>query len=98
MSNVAAPPNLIAHKPSGCDYISWPAISTFRQCPVRYYFKYVLGLPEETVSASRLFGSAIHAAVEYYFAQLLAGSAPDVGALSTFILLPGTAGVSPMES
>src|SRR5262245_25864237 len=55
------------------DYISYSALSTYQQCPLRYYFRYVQELPEETVSASLVFGSAIHAAVELYFQELLAG-------------------------
>ena len=81
MSLAAIDPNQAAQELTGRDYISWSAISTFRQCPLRYYFRYVLGLPEETISGSLLFGSAIHAAVEFYFAELLAGTTPDVDAL-----------------
>ena len=34
------------------DYISYSAIHTFQQCPLRYRFRYLDGLPELTVSAS----------------------------------------------
>ena len=44
------------------DYISYSAISTYQLCPLRYYFHYIVGLPERTVSASLVFGSAIHRA------------------------------------
>jgi RecB family exonuclease len=64
------------------DYLSYSAVSTFQQCPLRYYFKYVLGLPEKTVAASLVFGAAIHAAVQFHFEQLLAGNpAPDLDTL-----------------
>jgi CRISPR/Cas system-associated exonuclease Cas4 (RecB family) len=58
------------------DYISFSAISTFQSCPLRYYFRYVLGLPEETVSANLVFGSAFHAAIQFHFEHLLAGDPP----------------------
>jgi hypothetical protein len=35
-----------------------------------------MGLPEPTVSASLVFGRAIHQAVEYHFNELLAGNEP----------------------
>lgn len=58
------------------DYVSYSALSTYQQCPLRYYFRYVAGLPEATVSASLAFGSAIHAAVEMHFQELLVGETP----------------------
>ncbi len=58
------------------DYISFSEISTYRGCPLRHHFRYVLGLPEPTVSASLVFGRAIHQAVEHHFNELLAGNQP----------------------
>lgn len=58
------------------DYLSYSAISTYRSCPLRYYFRYVAGLPEATVSASLVFGAAIHRALEYHFRELFADNAP----------------------
>ncbi|HND55289.1 MAG TPA: PD-(D/E)XK nuclease family protein, partial [Pirellulaceae bacterium] len=58
------------------DYISWSAISLYQSCPLRYYFRYIAGLPERTVSASLVFGAAIHRAVEHHFNELLAGNEP----------------------
>lgn len=46
---------------------------TFQGCPLKYRFRYIDGLPEDCVSSSLVFGSAIHAAVEFYFSQQLAG-------------------------
>ncbi|HEV3262761.1 MAG TPA: PD-(D/E)XK nuclease family protein, partial [Gemmataceae bacterium] len=60
----------------GRDYLSYSAVSLFQACPLRFYFKYVLGLPEETVTASLLFGQAVHAAVQFHYEQLLAGQPP----------------------
>jgi putative RecB family exonuclease len=75
-----APPG--GMKPTQRDYISYSAISTYQQCPLRYYFKYIAGLPEETVSASLVFGGAIHSAVEFHFRELLVGNpAPKVDTL-----------------
>ncbi|MGE3780284.1 MAG: RecB family exonuclease [Pirellulaceae bacterium] len=66
-------PAAVAQALTGRDYVSYSALSTYQQCPLRYYFRYVEGLPEETVSASLVFGGAIHVAVEHHFRQLLEG-------------------------
>jgi CRISPR/Cas system-associated exonuclease Cas4 (RecB family) len=64
------------------DYLSFSAISLFAACPLRYYFKYIAGLPEKTISASAVFGSCMHRAVQFHFEQLLAGrSRPDIRTL-----------------
>jgi putative RecB family exonuclease len=76
------PANEVAKKLTGRDYISWSALSTFRQCPLRYRFRYVDGLPEESVSSALVFGTGIHAAVEQHFqAQLSGDPKPDLDAL-----------------
>jgi len=75
----ANPANETARKLTGRDYISWSAISTFRTCPLKYKFRYVDGLPEESVSAALVFGTGIHTAIEQHFQAILAGDAqPDV--------------------
>ena len=67
---------------TGRGYLSHSAISTFQQCPLKYRFKYIDGLPEETVAASLVFGGAIHKAVEFHFQELLAGEqAPGIDEL-----------------
>lgn len=58
------------------DYISYSAISTFRSCPLKYKFRYIDGLPSQTVPSSLVFGSAIHCAIEEYFRAKLAGEPP----------------------
>lgn len=58
------------------DYISYSAIRTYQSCPLKYRFRYLDGLPEECVSSSLVFGSAIHAAMEFFFSQQLAGEDP----------------------
>lgn len=58
------------------DYLSYSAVTTYQGCPLRYYFRYVAGLPERTVSANLIFGSAIHCAVEHHFNELMQGNEP----------------------
>ena len=73
------PANDIAKKLTGRDYISWSAISTFRTCPLKYKFRYVDGLPEESVSSALVFGTGIHSAVEQHFQAILSGEEqPDI--------------------
>ncbi len=75
-------PNAVAEELTGRNYISYSALSTYQQCPLRYFFKYVAGLPEETVSASLVFGGAIHRAVQLHYQELLAGApSPDLDML-----------------
>ena len=62
-------------KPSR-DYLSYSAITTYQGCPLRYYYRYIAGLPEKSVSASLVFGSAVHRAVEHHFNELMAGNEP----------------------
>ena len=68
MITTAAPPTR--------DYLSYSAVRTFQSCPLKYRFRYVDGLPEECVSSALVFGSAIHAAVEFFYQQQLAGKEP----------------------
>ena len=76
------PANEVAKSLTGRDYISWSAISTFRTCPLKYKFRYVDGLPEESVSSALLFGTGIHTAVEQHFQAILSGDPkPDLDAL-----------------
>jgi putative RecB family exonuclease len=73
------PANEIAKNLTGRDYISWSAISTFRTCPLKYKFRYVDGLPEESVSSALVFGTGIHTAIEQHFQAILSGEEqPDV--------------------
>ena len=74
MTSVAEHPNEIAERLTGRPYTSWSAISTYQACPLRYYFRYVEGLPEATVSASLVFGGAVHRAVEHHYRELLVGN------------------------
>lgn len=58
------------------DYLSFSAIRTYQACPLRYYFRYVVGLPERTTAASLVFGSALHRALECHFREILADGEP----------------------
>jgi CRISPR/Cas system-associated exonuclease Cas4 (RecB family) len=75
--------NTMASRPkSKRDYLSFSALSLYATCPLRYYFRYVACLSEETISASLVFGAALHAGVELHFRELLAGNAaPSLDAL-----------------
>ena len=69
---------LMAGRPSERvrDYVSFSALSLYQRCSLRYYFRYVAQLPEGSISASLVFGRAIHRAIEFHFRELLAGNAP----------------------
>lgn len=68
--------------PKTRDYLSYSAVTTYQNCPLRYYFRYIAGLPERTVSSSLVFGSAVHQAAEHHFNELMAGNdAPSAEAL-----------------
>jgi putative RecB family exonuclease len=69
-------PSQTALLPLGRDYLSYSAVRLYQQCPLRYFFRYVRKLPERTVSASLIFGSAIHRAIELHFRRLQAQREP----------------------
>jgi len=76
------PANEVARRITGRDYISWSALSTFRTCPLKYKFRYIDGLPEESVSSALIFGTGIHTAVEQHYQAALSGDPkPDLDAL-----------------
>ena len=61
---------------TGRDYISFSAIRLYQTCPLKFFYRYIMGLPEETVSSSLVFGSSVHRAFEFHFRELLAGNPP----------------------
>ena len=64
---------------TGRRYLSQSAVRTFQTCPLRWHFRYSLGLPEPSVPSSLVFGSAIHAAIEHHYFELSARNpAPDL--------------------
>ncbi|MEZ6126866.1 MAG: PD-(D/E)XK nuclease family protein [Planctomycetaceae bacterium] len=58
------------------DYVSFSAISTYQQCPLRYYFRYVAGMEERFISASLVLGGAVHSAAEFHFNEIMIGNSP----------------------
>lgn len=72
MKRVLAPGG--AQPSAARDHLSWSAITCYRTCPLKYYFRYVVRLPEEAVSHSLLFGGAIHRALARYFTACLQGA------------------------
>ena len=63
-------------------HLSWSGISEYRLCPRRFYFRKIVCIPEESRSATLVFGGAIHKAVEsVYEAKLEGRKAPNARAL-----------------
>jgi len=84
ISTATMTPNDAVQRLTGRDYLSYSALNTYRACPLRWKFRYLDGLPETAVSASLIFGSAVHRAAELHFNRLLAGeSLPDLDELLT---------------
>lgn len=84
MSTVTVADNLneVAEQLIGCDYLSYSAVSTSQRCPLQFYLRYGTRLEEEMVSSALVFGSAIHAAAELHFNELMVGNpAPDLDML-----------------
>jgi putative RecB family exonuclease len=82
MTMLAGKPAAGQRRANSRDYISFSAIASYQGCSLRYYFHYVLGLPEETVSSALVLGSAIHSCLQFHFEELLAGNqAPNLDIL-----------------
>ncbi len=60
----------------GVDFISWSQLSTFRQCPLKYQFRYLDRLEPEFVSSSLLVGSSVHRAIEFHHRRQLESDEP----------------------
>src|SRR5436309_13818614 len=58
--------------------ISKSHIQTYLICPRKFYFQYVVAIPWEFVPASLPFGSALHAAVAFFYRALKHGEKPDL--------------------
>src|SRR5262245_38343180 len=69
-------PLKVVEPPGGWTHLSYSAVSLFQACPLRFYFRYVEQLPEQLVSASLVFGGAMHAALQFHFEELLIGNGP----------------------
>ena len=61
---------------TGRDYLSFSAIRLYQTCTLKFFYRYVVGLPEETVSSSLVLGSSVHRAIEFHFRELLVGNPP----------------------
>lgn len=57
--------------------LSVSQVVTFLNCPLDFYFRYILKVPEEP-SPNRDYGSRLHAAIESINRGLLAGKMPDL--------------------
>ncbi len=55
------------------DHLSYPQISTYLTCPLRYKFQYLEQFPPAFTSAALAFGSAIHEAVAAFYQTYLEG-------------------------
>ena len=62
------------------DYLSFSAIRLYQNCPLKFHFKYNLGLPDDTVSSALVLGSGVHRAIEFHFRELLSGNPPPSSA------------------
>jgi putative RecB family exonuclease len=66
----------------GRDCPSYRAVRLYQACPLRYYFKYVAGLPEATVGSSLVLDEAFHACLQVHFGHLQTeGRPPDLDTL-----------------
>ena len=86
---VNCPPPNSSSRPLSNEYLSFSRIRTYQGCSLRYYFRYVASLREETVSASLVFELAIHAAIQHHFQELLAGNKED-DSFKLYALAPGS--------
>jgi len=65
--------------------ISVSQVNAYLGCPLKYRFQYVDKIPRPWRVAAMAFGSSVHAAVEWFHRERLAGRSPDVtGVLKVF--------------
>ena len=76
MSLTAMLPGEVAEQLLGRSHLSYSSISCYQTCPLQFHFRYIERLPEKTVSANLVFGSAIHSALQFHYEKLLAGNPP----------------------
>ena len=58
--------------------LSVSQVNAYLACPLKYRFQYVDQIPRPWRVAAMAFGSSIHAAVEWFHRERLAGRTPDV--------------------
>src|SRR5438477_12907689 len=57
---------------------SFSQIQTYLGCPLKYRFQYVDKIPRPWRVAAMAFGSSVHAAVEWFHKERLAGRSPEL--------------------
>src|SRR5476649_444657 len=55
------------------DHLSWSGIQAYKQCPRRFYFRYIAKAPEEQTGGALVYGGAIHRAIETVHESRIAG-------------------------
>jgi len=68
MKNVTEPPLTLR------DYLSYSQVNTYSQCSLKYGYRYVEGVEENTVSSSLVVGSAVHKALEVFHRTFMANT------------------------
>lgn len=58
-------------------HLSFSQLNTYLTCSQRYYFRYVAGLPPETVASALLLGSSLHAALARFYEGIRTGQAEN---------------------
>ena len=58
--------------------LSFSQIQTYLGCPLKYRFQYVDKIPRPWRAAAMAFGSSVHAAVEWFHKERLAGRSPEL--------------------
>jgi putative RecB family exonuclease len=67
------------------DHLSASQVQTYLGCPLKYRFQYVDKIPRPWRAAALAFGTSIHAAIEWFQRERMAGRTPDVArAVSIF--------------
>lgn len=52
---------------------SYSALSTYQRCSLRYFFQYVLALPQRSIPSALALGAATHEGLAVYHRALLEG-------------------------
>src|SRR5437870_7650602 len=58
--------------------VSISQVNAYLGCPLKYRFQYVDKIPRPWRVAAMAFGSSVHAAVEWFHKERLAGRSPEV--------------------
>ncbi len=72
-ANGRSPSAPISEPRTGRDYISWSQLSTFRQCPLKFQFRYLDEREPEFTASALVLGSSIHHAIETHHRHQLEG-------------------------